>query len=64
VTPADDVVLAGDFVRLETPSALMERAVMSGMLAANHVLARRGLACEPIATVRRRGIFAGLGGWV
>ncbi|HET6613708.1 MAG TPA: FAD-dependent oxidoreductase, partial [Kofleriaceae bacterium] len=50
--------LCGDFVRLPAPSALMERAATSGMLAANAFLATRGIAGEPVAQFRDRGILA------
>jgi isorenieratene synthase len=56
-TGVDGLALAGDFVKLEAPCALMERAAMSGMLAANRLLAGRGVAPEPIWTVPRRGIL-------
>jgi isorenieratene synthase len=56
-TPHDGVALAGDFVRLPIPSALMERAVASGFLAANHLLARDGVAPEPILSIPRRGLL-------
>jgi hypothetical protein len=36
------VLLAGDFVRLPFPAALMERAASAGVLAANTLLARWG----------------------
>lgn len=55
-TPFPDVVLAGDFVRLDLPSALMERAVTSGMLAASHLLSRWGVRAEPIAHVSTTGL--------
>jgi isorenieratene synthase len=38
-TMTPGLALAGDFVRLPFPSALMERAVTSGLMAANHLLA-------------------------
>lgn len=57
-TPFSGVTLAGDYVRLPIPSALMERAAASGMLAANHLLASRGVAPEPILSVAPRGLFA------
>jgi len=56
-TPFRDVTLAGDFVKLDLPSALMERAVTSGMLAANAHLARWGARTEPIAHVTPVGLF-------
>ena len=36
----------------------MERAVTTGVLAANHLLARWGVAGETIWTVPRRGLLA------
>jgi isorenieratene synthase len=56
-TEIDCLVLAGDFVKLAVPSALMERAVMSGMIAANHLLALRGISGAPIWSVPRRGML-------
>lgn len=50
--------LAGDFVKLPFPSALMERAVTTGMLAANHLLEQRNLPLEKIQTTPTRGIAA------
>ena len=59
-TPHHGIALAGDFVRLPIPSALMERAVASGFLAANHLLAPHGVRPEPIRSIPRRGL---LGRW-
>jgi isorenieratene synthase len=56
-TPHEGIALAGDFVRLPIPSALMERAVASGFLAANHLLAPQGVRPEPIRSIPRRGLF-------
>ena len=56
-TPHAGVYLAGDFVRLEQPSALMERAAVSGIEAANAILAAAGLAPEPVASIPRNGIL-------
>ena len=56
-TPHEGVALAGDFVRLPLPSALMERAVASGFLAANHLLAPSGVRPEPIRSIPRRGLL-------
>ena len=58
-TPVEGLALAGDFVRLDLPSALMERAVTSGFLAANHLLAPLGVRPEPIDCLPTRGMFAG-----
>jgi carotenoid phi-ring synthase / carotenoid chi-ring synthase len=59
-TPMDGMALAGDFVKLPFPSALMERAVASGFLAASHLLARWAVRPEPIWSVPPRGLVAGL----
>lgn len=47
-TSTPGLALAGDYVRLPFPSALMERAVTSGLMAANHVLARWSVVEEPV----------------
>ncbi|KYF68766.1 isorenieratene synthase [Sorangium cellulosum] len=59
-TPSPGVVVAGDFVRLPFPAALMERAASSGILAANTLLARSGVESEPLRSVPRRGLLAGM----
>ena len=56
-TPHEGIALAGDFVRLPIPSALMERAAASGFLASNHLLAPQGVRPEPIWSIPRRGLF-------
>ena len=50
--------LAGDYVKLPFPSALMERAAASGVLAANAILDLEGVRCEPVWSVRPRGLLA------
>ena len=57
-TALPDVTLAGDFVALPMPCALMERAAASGFIAANHLLARHGVAPEPVRSVPRQGLLA------
>jgi isorenieratene synthase len=57
-TSMPTVTLAGDFVRVPLPSALMERAVASGFLAANHLLANWNVRGEEIWSVPARGLFA------
>jgi isorenieratene synthase len=57
VTEAPGLLLAGDWVRLPFPTALMERAAASGVLAADQVLADLGAALEPIRCVRPRGVL-------
>ena len=56
-TPHPGVYLAGDFVRLSQPAALMERAATAGVTAANAILQRWGLPPEPVASVPRRGLL-------
>lgn len=59
-TAYGNVVLAGDFVKLPFPTALMERATASGMLAANHLLDRWDVRGEPLYSIPPRGFMAGL----
>jgi len=59
-TPWPGLTLAGDFIRLPFPSALMERATASGMLAANLLLAPLGVRSETLETVPQRGMLAPL----
>ena len=56
-TPHAGVYLAGDFVRMHQPSALMERAAASGIAAANAILTRHGLRPEPVASIRPSGML-------
>ena len=57
-TPARGLALAGDFVRLPFPTALMERAAASGFLASNHLLGRWDVRPEPIWSVPPVGPLA------
>lgn len=57
---ARGVRVAGDFVELPHLAGLMERSAMSGVLAANDVLAELGAAAEPIIGVPQRGLLAGV----
>ena len=59
-TPFPQVVLAGDFVRLPIPTALMERAATSGFMAANALLAGWEVQGQDVWSVPRRGLLAGL----
>jgi len=56
-TTVPGLFLAGDFVRLDVPAALMEGAVVAGIAAANAIFAEQGLAPEPIWSVPRRGVL-------
>ncbi|MGA8114148.1 MAG: FAD-dependent oxidoreductase [Actinocatenispora sp.] len=52
------VGLAGDWVGVPVPSALMERAATTGILAANVVLSGLGGPVEPVWSVPPRGMLA------
>lgn len=54
-TPHPWLVLAGDAIRCDLPVALMERAATTGFLAANAVLADRGVKGQVLWTVPRSG---------
>ncbi len=58
VTDADGLYLAGDWVRTPFPSALMERAAASAVLAVNAVLQRHGAAPAQVYSVAPRGLLA------
>jgi len=60
-TPFQGLAVAGDFVQLPFPSALMERAVSSGMLAASTLLDALGVEPEPLWSVAVRGPLARAG---
>lgn len=60
ITSMPGIYLAGDFVRVPFPSALMERAVTSGFLAANAIVDGRRLPAEPIRVPPTRGPLAPL----
>jgi isorenieratene synthase len=59
LTGLDGLYLAGDGIRTDFPSALMERSAATGILAANHILQCEGGATEPVHSIRRRGLLAG-----
>lgn len=59
-TAVPGLYLAGDLVSLPFPSALMERASSSGILAANLALERLGVASEPLYSVPARGLATGI----
>lgn len=52
------LLFAGDWVKVDAPVALMEGAVVSGLVAANVVLAAAGASPEPIPIVAVRGPLA------
>ncbi|MFO0552572.1 MAG: FAD-dependent oxidoreductase [Polyangiaceae bacterium] len=57
-TSLPEVTLAGDFVKLPYPSALMERATASGFTAANALLRRFGLVEQRVQPSAALGVFA------
>lgn len=59
-TPHPWLTLAGDAIRCDLPVALMERAVTTGFLAANALLADRGVRGQVLWTVPRTGRSAAL----
>ena len=58
VSGVDGLLFAGDWVRVDAPVALMEGAVVSGVLAANEVLRAAGATPEPVPIVAPRGPLA------
>jgi isorenieratene synthase len=57
-TPEAGLALAGDFVRLPFPTALMERATSAGFLAANHLLRAWNVRGEEVWSVPTQGLLA------
>ncbi|MCL7957336.1 MAG: FAD-dependent oxidoreductase [marine benthic group bacterium] len=57
-TPEPGLALAGDFVRMDFPTALMERATASGFLAASVLLRPHGVSPEPLQSVALKGPLA------
>ena len=58
VTRVDGLYLAGDGIATAIPSALLERAAVTGILAANHILRREGAAAEPVRSISPYGLLA------
>ncbi len=56
-TPMSNLLFAGDWVKMPFPCGLMERAVSSGLLAANEILYREGLQRRAIFSVNPQGIL-------
>lgn len=59
-TATPGLALAGDFVRMPFPCALMEKATASGLMAASALLAPHGVRAEPIWSVPPKGLTARL----
>jgi isorenieratene synthase len=56
-TAASNLLFAGDWVRMPFPCGLMERAVSSGLLAANAILQQEGTQRRPILSVNPEGVL-------
>lgn len=56
-TPYPGLALAGDGLRVDWPIALMERAAVTGVLAANTLLSRWGVRGEDVWTVPLEGLL-------
>ncbi|MEV4643059.1 FAD-dependent oxidoreductase [Actinoplanes sp. NPDC049548] len=59
VTDADGFFLAGDWVRMPFPCALMERSAASAAVATNAILRRHGVRPVQVYSVPLRGLLAG-----
>jgi carotenoid phi-ring synthase / carotenoid chi-ring synthase len=57
---ASNLLFAGDWVKMPFPCGLMERAVSSGLLAANTICQQEGLQRKPLLTVHPAGVFSAL----
>ena len=57
-TVVPNLLFAGDHVKLDVVAFLMEAAVISGRVAANHILAEDGVRAVPIPTVYAKGPIA------
>ena len=58
LTAITNLCFAGDWVKMPFPCGLMERAVSSGLLAANEIMAQEGLQRRDLLTVKSRGLLA------
>ncbi len=56
-TDISNLVFAGDWVKMPFPCGLMERAVSSGLLAANEILHREGLQRRSLLSVNPEGLL-------
>ncbi len=57
-TAVPNLIFAGDWVKMPFPCGLMERAVSSGLLAANSIIEREGLQRRPLLTVNPAGVLS------
>jgi isorenieratene synthase len=56
-TGVPNLIFAGDWVKMPFPCGLMERAISSGLLAANEILRREGLQRRSLFSVNPEGIL-------
>ena len=56
-TEIPNLLFAGDWVKMPFPCGLMERAVSSGLIAANEILHRQGLQRRTLFTVNPEGVL-------
>jgi carotenoid phi-ring synthase / carotenoid chi-ring synthase len=56
-TQVPNLLFAGDWVKMPFPCGLMERAVSSGLLAANSILKQEGAQRRPILSVNPEGVL-------
>jgi isorenieratene synthase len=56
-TDIPNLFFAGDWVKMPFPCGLMERAVSSGLLAANEIIHREGLQRRSLLTVKPEGML-------
>jgi isorenieratene synthase len=56
-TYVPNLIFAGDWVKMPFPCGLMERAISSGLLAANEILHRQGLQRRSLFSVNPEGIL-------
>lgn len=56
-TAAANLLFAGDWVKMPFPCGLMERAISSGLLAANEILHREGLQRRSLLSVNPQGML-------
>ncbi|MBD2449800.1 FAD-dependent oxidoreductase [Nostoc sp. FACHB-152] len=57
ITAISNLIFAGDWVKMPFPCGLMERAVSSGLLAANEILYREGLQRRSLFSVNPEGML-------
>lgn len=56
-TPVPNLIFAGDWVKMPFPCGLMERAISSGLLAANEIIHQEGLQRRSLLTVNPEGVL-------